>query len=113
MIYKTFFVSALFGTIVSAVVGITMALKGFGVWALVGQYLTNSTIDTIVLFITLDWKPTLYFSFNRFKKLFSFGWKIMASSFVGTFFNQLKGLIIGKKYTSADLAYYNKADQII
>ena len=52
MIYKKFFVSTLFGTIVSAVVGIAMALKGFGVWALVGQYLTNSTIDTIVLFFT-------------------------------------------------------------
>lgn len=112
MIYKKFFISTLFGTILSAVVGITMAYKGYGVWALVGQYLTNSIVDTVVLFFTLKWKPKLYFSFYRFKKLFSFGWKIMISSFIGTFFNQLKGMVIGKKYTSADLAYYNKADQM-
>lgn len=112
MIYRKFFISTLFGTIVSAVVGIYMAVKGYGVWALVGQYLTNATIDTIVLFIVIDWKPKLYFSFKKFKELFSFGWKIMMSSFIGTLFNQLKGMVIGKKYTSADLAYYNKADQI-
>ncbi len=112
MIYKKFFVSTLFGTIISAIVGIYMAIKGYGVWALVGQYLTNSTIDTIVLFFILEWKPKFYFSFKRFKSLFSFGWKIMISSFIGTVFNQLKGMIIGKKYTSADLAFYNKADQM-
>ena len=112
MIYKKFFISTLFGTIVSAFVGIYMAIKGYGAWALVGQYLTKCAIDTIVLAIVIDWKPKLYFSFERFKKLFSFGWKIMASSFIGTLFNQLKGMVIGKKYSSSDLAYYNKADQI-
>ena len=112
MIYKKFFISTLFGTIISAVVGIYMATKGYGAWALVGQYLTNCVIDTIVLCIVIDWKPKLYFSLERFKKLFSFGWKIMVSGFIGTLFGQLKGMVIGKKYTSADLAYYNKADQI-
>ena len=112
MIYKKFFISTLFGTIVSAFVGIYMAIKGYGAWALVGQYLTNCAIDTIVLAIVIDWKPKLYFSFERFRKLFSFGWKIMVSSFIGTLFNQLKGMVIGKKYSSSDLAYYNKADQI-
>lgn len=112
MIFKKFFISTLFGTIISAIVGITMAIKGYGVWALVGQYLTNSTIDTIVLFFIIEWKPKLYFSFKRFKSLFSFGWKIMISSFIGTLFNQLRGMVIGKKFTSDVLAYYNKADQI-
>lgn len=112
MIYRKFFISTLFGTIISAVVGIYLAKKGYGVWALVGQYLTNTVIDTIVLCFVIDWKPKLYFSYKRFKKLFSFGWKIMISSFIGTLFGQLKGMVIGKKYTEADLAFYNKADQI-
>ena len=112
MIYRKFFFSTLFGTIVSAIVGITMAYYGMGVWALVGQYLTNTTIDTIVLFFTLEWKPKIYFSYQKFKKLFTFGWKVMVSSFIGTLFDQLKSLIIGAKYTSADLAYYNRGEQI-
>lgn len=112
MIYRKFFISTLFGTVISAVVGIFMAIKGYGVWALVGQYLTNTVIDTIVLCFVIDWKPTLYFSYSRFKVLFSFGWKIMLSGFIGTIFSQLKGMVIGKKYTDSDLAYYNKADQM-
>lgn len=112
MIYKKFFWSTLFGTIVSAIVGILMAYKGYGVWALVGQYLTNSTIDTLVLFFTIGWRPKLYFSYNRFKKLFSYGWKVTLTSLIGTIFDQLRGLIIGIKYTSSDLAYNNKGEQI-
>ena len=62
MIFQRFFWSTLVGTIVSGIVGIIMALKGFGVWALVAQYLINSTMDTIVLFFTTEWKPKLQFS---------------------------------------------------
>lgn len=112
MIFKKFFFSTLFGTLVSAIVGIVMALNGFGVWALVAQYLTNSLIDTIVLFFTIDWHPKFIFSKQRFGKLFNYGWKIMASSFIGTLFDQLRGLIIGVRYTASDLAYNNKGEQI-
>lgn len=111
MIYKKFFYATLIGTLISGCVGIIMALKGMGVWALVAQYLSNSIIDTLVLFIVIDWKPKLIFEYHRFKKLFKYGSSIMASSFIGTFFGQLKSLIIGVKYKPADLAYYNKGDQ--
>lgn len=73
MIFKKFFFSTIIGTIISAFVGIGMALKGCGVWALVGQYLTNSVIDTCVLWITVKWKPHFMFSRQRFKTLFSYG----------------------------------------
>ncbi len=112
MIFKKFFFSTIIGTIISAFVGIGMALKGCGVWALVGQYLTNSVIDTCVLWITVKWKPHFMFSMQRFKSLFSYGWKIMMASFIGTVFDQLRGLIIGARYSSADLAYNNKGEQI-
>ena len=112
MIFKKFFFSTIIGTIISAFVGIWMALNNFGVWSLVGQYLTNSIIDTVVLAITVKWRPHLVFSIERFKKLFSYGWKIMASSFIGTAFDQFRGLIIGAKYSASDLAYNNKGEQI-
>ena len=97
MIFKKFFFSTIIGTIISAFVGIWMALNNFGVWSLVGQYLTNSIIDTVVLAITVKWRPHLVFSIERFKKLFSYGWKIMESSFIGTAFDQFRGLIIAAK----------------
>lgn len=112
MDFKKFFFATLIGTIISGIVGITMAYMGFGVWALIAQYLTNSTIDTLVLFIVIKWRPHFYFNFERAKPLVSYGWKILATDLIGTIFNQLNSFIIGKKYTSADLAYYTQGKKI-
>lgn len=111
MIFKKFFCATLFGTVLSAVVGIVMAYKGFGVWALVAQYLTNTTVDTIVLAISLGKKPLLKFSFERVKYLFGFGIKILGTSLLITIYQELRSLIIGKKYSSSELAYYEKGRQ--
>ena len=108
MMFRRFFWSTLGGTIGSAVVGITMAYMGFGIWALVAQYMFNSVIDTLVLWFTVKWRPKLLFSFNRLKSLFSFGWKLLVSSLLDTGYNNLRSLVIGKMYTSEDLAFYNK-----
>jgi len=107
MIFKRFFYSTISGTIVSAIVGISMAYMGFGVWALVAQYMVNTTVDTIVLWFTVKWRPEIQFSIIRVKSLFSFGWKLLVAQLLGTLANQSRQLIIGKMYTSSDLAYYN------
>lgn len=108
MEFKKFFFATIIGTVVSAIVGIYMAYNGFGVWALVAQILMNNVIDTIVLFLLIEWKPKLEFSFQNAKPLFDYGWKILATDLVGTIFNNLNAFIIGKKYSSADLAYYER-----
>ena len=108
MLFKRFFWSTLGGTLASAVVGIVMAYNGFGVWSLVGQYLTNTVTDTIVLWFTVKWRPKLLFSFKRLGELFSFGWKLLCSALLDTGYDELRSLVIGKMYTSADLAFYNK-----
>lgn len=108
MQFKKFFFATIIGTVASAIVGIYMAYNGFGVWALVAQILTNNVIDTIVLFLLIEWKPKLEFSFQNAKPLFDYGWKILATDLVGTMFNNLNAFIIGKKYSSADLAYYER-----
>ncbi len=108
MLFKRFFISTSFGTIISAVVGISMAYMGAGAWALVGQYLTNSFIDTVVLFITNDWRPKLQFSFDRAKQMLSYGWKVLLTTVVYTVEGDLRSLIVGKQFGSADLAYYDQ-----
>ena len=111
MIFKKFFFATLTGTICAAVVGIVLAYKGFGVWALVVQQVLNSTIDTCILWITVKWRPKLQFSFERLKGLFSYGWKLLFSTLINTIYNDLRQLIIGKMYSSLHLAYYNKGKQ--
>lgn len=108
MAFKKFFFATLIGTVVSAIVGIIMAYRGYGVWALVTQYLTNSIIDTLVLFAIINWRPQFVFSIKKAKPLVNYGWKILATDLIGVIFNQLNSFIIGKKYTSSDLAYYTQ-----
>lgn len=108
MMFRKFFWSTLLGTLGSAVVGISLAYMDFGIWALAGQYMFNSIIDTIVLWFTVKWRPKKLFSFRRLKNLFSYGWKILFASLVRTGYTELRGIVIGKMYTPSDLAYYEK-----
>lgn len=111
MQFKRFFVSTLSGKIISAVVGIAMAYAGYGVWALVGQQLTMSVINTGVLWFTVGWRPELVFSIKRMKEMFSYGWKILCSSLLDTLYNNIYTLLIGKVYSPTDLGYYNRGKQ--
>lgn len=107
LMFKRFFFATLGGTIGAAVIGIIMAYFGFGVWALVAQMLFNTTIDTLILWITVKWRPKKMFSMQRLKSLFSYGWKLLISALLDTVYNNIRQLIIGKVYTKSDLAYYN------
>lgn len=111
MLFRRFFFATLGGTIFSAFLGIGMAYMGYGVWSIVAQQLSNTAIDTLILWITVKWRPKKLFSWARLKGLLSYGWKLLASSLLDTVYNNLRNLIIGKIYTSADLAYYNQGDK--
>ena len=108
MWFRKFFFATLIGTIISGVVAVIMAYQGFGVWAMVEQNLGNVIIDTICLWIIVGWRPKAEFSFNRLKVIYDYGWKVLGVGLIDTLYTQLRDLIIGKKYTSADLAYYNR-----
>ena len=107
-LFRKTLLSTLLGTIISAVVGIWMAYAGYGPWALVAQHLTVLLVGQIVLLITVKWRPKLQYSFKRTKALFGYSWKLLGSSLLDVGYNELRGIIIGKKYSSVDLAYYNK-----
>ena len=111
MQFKRFFFATLGGTVGAAVIGIAMAYCGFGVWALVIQQIFNATVDTVVLWITVKWRPKRMFSWERLKGLFSYGWKLLVSALLETVYGNLRQLIIGKMYSSADLAQYNRGRQ--
>ena len=111
MMFRIFFFTTLGGTVIAAIVGIAMAYMGFGVWALVAQMLVNAFVDTVILWITVKWRPKKIFSMSRLKGLFSYGWKLLISSVLDTVYNELRQLIIGKIYTPADLAQFNQGQK--
>ena len=111
MQFKRFFYSSIGGVVFSAVLGIALAKAGCGVWALVAQQLSNVAINTAILWITVKWRPKKMFSLERLKGLLSFGWKLLVSALLDTGYSNLRNLIIGKVYSTSDLAYYDQGDK--
>ena len=97
-------------SIISGVVGISMALLGFGVWALVFQGLVSSIARTLLLWIYNKWIPNFRFSYQSFQELFGFGWKLMASGLLDTVWKQLYQVVVGKFYNPATLGQYTRAN---
>lgn len=106
--FKKFFFITLIGTIISAAVGIVMALHGHGVWSLIAQTLLNGVIDTVLIWRMVQWRPRWIFSVKRLRALFSYGWKLLVSNLLDTAYGNIQQLTIGRLYSSDDLAYYNR-----
>ena len=107
--FKTQTKITLVATAVSGLLGIGMALTGFGVWALVGQQLTSQIISTILLYIYNRWLPCLRFSIESFHELFGFGWKMMVSILLDAVWKELYQVVVGKFYNPATLGQYTRA----
>lgn len=112
MLFKRYFWSTIGATVFSGIVGIVMAYQGWGVWALVAQNMLATFVGCTILWFTVDWRPKLMFSFERLKGLFSYGWKIFMASIIKTLYNDVRSLVIGKMFTPADLAYYNRGQSL-
>ena len=108
MLFHKQLLSTLIGCVVSAVVGISMAINGSGAWALVIQYVCNAFVSLLVLQILIPLKYKVIFAIDRFKKLFSFGWKLLVTALIDRIYNEVRSLVIGKMFTPSDLAFYTK-----
>ncbi len=108
--FKTQAKVSLSSVLISASVGIFMALNKYGVWALITQSVLNTLLNTLMIFYFLRWKPMFVFSINSFKSLFPFGSRLLMSQLIGAIYDNLYSLVIGKKFSSDDLGYYSRAE---
>lgn len=107
MFRKLFYVNAT-SLFVSGFVGLHMAYNGFGVWALVAQYLLNTVFCSILLLFRTSWKPSFVFSYNSFLRLFNYGWKIFVTNFIISIFENSRSFVIGKLYQPSSLAFFDR-----
>ena len=110
MEYRRFFYASLSGTLLSAMVGVVLALLGLGPWALVAQRLIDQAADAVILWFTVKWRPSFRFSFRRLKPLASYGGKMLGSSLLNSLVGNFTSLLIGKVYSPSELAY---AEQLL
>lgn len=100
------------GSLTSCIVALIAALSGCGVWALVILNIGNVLISTALIWIFNKWRPKLIFSRKSFSELFGFGSKLLLSGLLDTLYNNAFSLIIGKQFSTAQLGYYVKSDNI-
>ena len=98
-----------FATITYGVVGIGLAYAGFGPWSLVWANLANGIALPLGAIFMVRWRPTLEFSFERLKSLFSYSWKLTVGWLIGTLHQDLYVLVVGKRFSATTLGYYNRA----
>lgn len=106
--FKTQTKAGIIAVLISGTCGVICAYSGMEVWALVVQGLVSQIIISMALMWYSRWIPKLYFSKDSFNKMFSYGSKLMANNIITSIYINLANLIIGKKYSAADLAYYNR-----
>lgn len=111
MLFKRLFISNLWATSVSGIAGILLAHNGWGHWALIWFNIVQAVVLCAVMWHTVKWRPSFTFSTSCFRDLFSYGWKIFLSSMCNTLFLNIRSLLIGKYYTSATLACFDRGKQ--
>lgn len=112
MNFSKLFICNISASIVSGIVGILMAHFGCGAWALVFQYIINQLMALVTMEMVTKWKPNGIKSIKNVRPLFNYGYKLLITNLISTGYNELRSLAIGKKYSSAVLAYYDKGKQI-
>lgn len=98
--------------VISGVVGIGMALNGFGVWSLVGQQISSAIVNVILLWWYSSWRPKWLYSWKSFRELFAFGSNLLISGLLDTIYNNVYQIVIGKIFTATSLGYYTQANQL-
>jgi O-antigen/teichoic acid export membrane protein len=98
------------GVVVGVSVGITLAFSGYGIWSVVWMYLTIRFIESLILWIFSEWKPTMTFSFEKVNFHYKFGYKLMLSGLIDTIFKNTYNVLIGKFYSVQSLGYYERAN---
>lgn len=111
MNFKVLAIRSLFSVLISGSIGLYLAYTGYGVWALVVQNLSSVVVRTLLLLVFEKWVPLWVFSKESFKKLFSYSVKLLTAGLVGTIYNNLYSIILGKIFSAKEVGFYTKGKQ--
>lgn len=109
--FKTQTKVSVISSVVSGVVGISMAIAGWGVWSLMWQQLSRQFLNSLFLWLFCKWIPVWEFSVKSFKEMFNFGYKLLLSGLLDTVYKNIYYVVIGRFYNSAQLGQYTRAEQ--
>lgn len=111
MQFRKLFAGSLIAVVISGIIAIIMAMNGFGVWAMSAQQIIYWFVLMFVMLFMISWKPKFVLAWNRVREFLSFGWKILAAGLIDTVWSNVYGLVIGKRFSPAELGGFNRGEQ--
>ncbi len=112
MRFRQMMICSLTATVLSGILAVALGFLGAGIWTLVVYYFAYTAFSCLAMAVAVRWVPKLRFSVQRAKELYSFGWKMLVSSLMKSLYLDLRPLIIGKRFSTADLGYYDRGSQV-
>lgn len=100
-------------TLVGAAAGITIALEGYGAWAIVGQQLAEIGASTLILWFVTPWRPRLSFSGASVRRLGGFAGNVFGENLLYQAGRNLTTLLIGRFLGAPALGTYALATNVI
>src|SRR5699024_8878556 len=113
MEFKTLTIIHIPSTIIGGIIGVWMAMIGFGVWSIIAQRLTTRLFYTVQIWIYAKWKPLFIFNIKKAKRLFSFGGRLMLTSIINVIFNNIYLVIIDKYYSVSMVGLYQQSFNLV
>ncbi|MGL5080408.1 MAG: MOP flippase family protein [Microcoleaceae cyanobacterium] len=113
MAFKVMAIRTLIAILFGGIVGIVMAISGFGVWSLVSQQIVFESVAVLVLWQAVSWRPQFQFSSKHFQDLSSFGINVMGFKFLRFISKRSDNLIIGFFLGEVALGYYAIAYRVL
>ncbi len=98
-------------TVLAGTLGVVLAWRGAGIWALVGYSFAYIVFVCLFTFLVQRWVPHGGFSKDSAKRLGGYGLRMMAASGVENLYISLRPLIIGRFFSAAQLGYYKQGQQ--
>ena len=109
MLFRQNYIATFSGVVVAGVTSIVLAVNGLGVWALIGMTSIEVAVATIILWVKIKFRIALIFDTNIFKTMLRYCWKLVAVDLLNSLYSSINSIIIGKRFSKSDVAYYNKA----
>ncbi|MCI2242820.1 lipopolysaccharide biosynthesis protein [Adlercreutzia faecimuris] len=109
MLFRENYKATLVGVIASALVSISLAVFGLGVWALLLSVSIQTAVSTIVLCRAINFRVELRMDLGIAKEMFLYCWKLMGVDFLNSLYSSLNSLIIGKLFQKTEVAFYTRA----
>lgn len=111
--FKKLAIISLAASIISSVVGLILAYKGWGIWSIVFLTLLLNFIEFVLLWCISKWKPSFVFSWNEILQILPYSVKILLTNCVQVIYDNIYSLTIGKTLDSKSLGYFNRMQTVV